>query len=170
MTGNVTLLRNTPSTAGNSMTSSERPSPEPILKKEAPPAVLGGRQFWKCSGSPKCLELQGLGDPSRTLDGNSRKSSESISGVFPEFFRNFFRKVPAVLGVWPNYSEVSNRGWREGVGDKRTPKKNPKSSPEMCPPSRGHREKGIEKRPESLAFKGFRHANPLCPPTPFRNF
>ena len=37
------LLRNTPSTAGNSMTSSGRPSPEPLLKKEAPPAVLGGR-------------------------------------------------------------------------------------------------------------------------------
>ena len=29
------------------------------------------------------------------------RSSESVSGVFPEFFRNFFRKVPAVLGVWP---------------------------------------------------------------------
>ena len=42
----------------------------------------------------KCLELQGLGDPSRTLEGNSRKRSESVSEVFPEFFRNFFRKVP----------------------------------------------------------------------------
>ena len=51
------LFRNTPSTAGNSMTSSERPSPEPLLKKEAPPAVLGGREFWKRSGSLKCLEL-----------------------------------------------------------------------------------------------------------------
>ena len=30
-----------------------------------------------------------------------RKRSESVSGVFPEFFRNFFQKVPAVLGVWP---------------------------------------------------------------------
>ena len=50
-------LRSTPSTAGNSMTGSERPSPEPILKKSAPPAVLGGREFWKCSGSLKCLEL-----------------------------------------------------------------------------------------------------------------
>ena len=35
--------RNTPSTAGNSMTGSGTPSPEPLLKKEAPPAVLGGR-------------------------------------------------------------------------------------------------------------------------------
>ena len=47
----------TPSTAGNPMTSSERPSPEPILKKEASPAVQGGREFWKRSGSLKCLEL-----------------------------------------------------------------------------------------------------------------
>ena len=81
--------RNAPSTAGNSMTSSERPSPEPLLEKEVSPAVLGGREFWKRSGAFKCLELQGLGDPSRTLERNSRKSSESVSGVFPEFFRNF---------------------------------------------------------------------------------
>ena len=37
--------------------SSERPSPEPILEKETSPAVLGGREFWKRSGSLKCLEL-----------------------------------------------------------------------------------------------------------------
>ena len=42
--------RSTRSTAGNSMTGSERPSPEPLLKKEASPAVLGGEAF-------KCLEL-----------------------------------------------------------------------------------------------------------------
>ena len=50
-------FRNTPSTAGNSMTSSERPSPEPLLKEEASSAVLGGREFWKCSGAFKCLGL-----------------------------------------------------------------------------------------------------------------
>ena len=33
--------------------------------------------------------------------GSRRKGSESVSGFFPEFFRNFFRKVPAVLGAWP---------------------------------------------------------------------
>ena len=32
-------------------------------------------------------------------------------------------------------SEVSKRGWREGVGDEQTPQKEPKSSSEMCPPS-----------------------------------
>ena len=36
---------------------SEKPSPEPLLKKDASPAVLGGREFWKCSGGLKCLKL-----------------------------------------------------------------------------------------------------------------
>ena len=45
-----------------------------------------------------------MGDLSRTLEGNSRKRSESVSGVFPEFFWSFFRKVAAVLGVWPIHS------------------------------------------------------------------
>ena len=40
--GPVRILRSTRSTAGNSMTGSERPSPELLLKKEASPAVLGG--------------------------------------------------------------------------------------------------------------------------------
>ena len=110
---NVYQLRNTLSTAGNSMTSSERPSPEPLLKKEASPAVLEGREFWKCSGAFKRLELLGLGDPSRTLEDNSRKSSESVFRVFPEFLRNFFRKVPAVLGVWPR-KEGRKKGKKEG--------------------------------------------------------
>ena len=35
----------------------------------------------------------------------------------------------------PTVSEVSKRGWREGVGDKQTPKKSQKSSPEICFPS-----------------------------------
>ena len=50
-------IRNTLSAVGNSMTSSERPSPEPLLKKEAFPAVLRGRELWKCYGGFKCLEL-----------------------------------------------------------------------------------------------------------------
>ena len=51
------LLRDTSSTAGNSMTGSERPSPEPLLKKGASPAVLGGETILECSGALKCLEL-----------------------------------------------------------------------------------------------------------------
>ena len=37
--------RTTLSTAENSITSSERPSPKPLLKKEASPAVLGGERI-----------------------------------------------------------------------------------------------------------------------------
>ena len=48
----VLVVRNTPS-IGNSMTGFERP----LLKIEASPAVLGGREFWICSGAFKCLEL-----------------------------------------------------------------------------------------------------------------
>ena len=57
--GSISWVRNAPSTARNSMTGSERPSPEPLLKKEASSAVLGGGggEFWKCSESLKCLEL-----------------------------------------------------------------------------------------------------------------
>ena len=113
------FLRNTPSTAGNSITGSERPSSEPFLKKEASPAVLGGRSFWKGSGSLKCLEFLCLGHPSRTLDGNSRKCAESVSGVFPEFFWNFFQKVSAVLGVrtpFPRHPRNSSLAWRKTSG------------------------------------------------------
>ena len=100
-------VRNAPSTAGDSMTDSERPSPEPLPKKEASPAVLAGREFWKCSGAFNALTYRALGDPSRALERNSRKSSESVSRVFPEFvpespmalffldlFSSSFRKNP----------------------------------------------------------------------------
>ena len=43
----------TPSTAGNSMTGSERPSPEPLLKKEASPAVLGGERILETLWKPQ---------------------------------------------------------------------------------------------------------------------
>ena len=58
-------------------------------------------------------------------------------------------------------SEVSKRGWREGVGDKQTFKQEAKSSPECVPILlRGHRKKGTEKRPKSLGFEAL-SANPF---------
>ena len=52
------------------------------------------------------------------------------------------------------------------------PRKEPKNVLQKCVPVllRGHRKRGTEKRPKSLAFEGFLRANPLCPLTPFRNF
>ena len=102
-------IRNTPSTAGNSMADSERPSPEPLLKKEASPAVLGGENSGNALEASHTFNYRVWGIPAVLSRGNSRKRSESVYGVFPEFFRNFFRKVPAVLGVWPRKG-VSEQG------------------------------------------------------------
>ena len=79
------------------MTSSEMPSPEPVLKKEASPAVLGGENSGNALEASNALNYRVWGIPavlSREIPGNALRA-------FPEFFRNFFRKVPAVLGVWP---------------------------------------------------------------------
>ena len=82
-------IRNTRSTAGNSMTDSERPSPEPLLRKEASPAVLGGREFLKCSGAAvepsNALNDRAWGIPAvlpREIPGNALRA-------FPGSFRNF---------------------------------------------------------------------------------
>ena len=91
-------FRNALSTAGNSMTSSERPSPKPFLKKEASPAVLGGDNSGNALEASNALNFRAWGIPavlSRGIPGNALRA-------FPESFRNFFRKVPAVLGVRPN--------------------------------------------------------------------
>ena len=95
-------FRNALSTAGTSMTSSGRPSPEPLLKKGGAPSRT---EFWKCSGCLECLEcleLQGLGDLSRTLEGNSRKRSESVSS--PESRQPHWGYGPVVI------SEKAKRG------------------------------------------------------------
>ena len=65
------------------MTGSERPSPEPLLKKEASPAVLGEN-----SGNalmPQMPSIIGLGDPSLTLEGILGNALRA----FPVSFRIF---------------------------------------------------------------------------------
>ena len=59
----------------------------------------GGRHFWRCSGSLKWLELQSLGDPSRTLEGNSRKRSES-SPISFIFSRKRCKNRSSTQGPW----------------------------------------------------------------------
>ena len=82
--------------------SSERPLFRTISEKRGIPGRTEGvRILDSCSGSLKCLELEGLGDSSRARKKNSRKRSESVSGPrirglsekFPEFF-------PEVLGCF----------------------------------------------------------------------
>ena len=81
-------------------------------------------------------------------------------------------------GAWPSLpclslflSEVSKRGWQDGVGDQQRPKYS-KHVPQngVLLLIRGRRKKGAEEKAESMAWEGFPCANPLCPPTPFRNF
>ena len=95
------------------MTGSGRPSPEPLLKKEAPRAVLGGENSGNALEASNALNYRVWGIPavlSTGIPGNALRA-------FPEFFRNFFREAPAVLGVWPtrkpfSYQGVSTRGVR----------------------------------------------------------
>ena len=79
-------IRNVPSTAGNSMGSSERPSLEPILKKEASPAVLGGGEnSGNALEASNALNYRIWGIPavlSRGIPGNALRA-------FPGSVRNF---------------------------------------------------------------------------------
>ena len=100
----VTMLRDTLSTAGNSLTGSERPSPEPLLKKEASPAVLGGGENSRNAlEASNALNYRVWGIPAvlpRGIPGNALRA-------FPGSFRNFsgisknLPESPSRTGVWP---------------------------------------------------------------------
>ena len=79
------------------MTSSERPSQNPLLKKGASLAVLGGENSGNALEASNALHYRAWGFPAVLLRGIPGKARRA----FPGFFRNFFRKVPAVLGVCP---------------------------------------------------------------------
>ena len=88
----------------------------------------------------------------------------------PRIFRTFVPNF--VPNLAPNFFRgfekgLAGRGWRR-KGAKKQRKFIPRI---MFPFSQGwHRTKSAEKRPESLAQEGSPRANPLCPPTPCRNF
>ena len=61
------------------------PYPEPLLKKEASPAVSRGKTAENALEASNALKIRAWGGVrSRTLEGNFRKSSESVFGVFLE--------------------------------------------------------------------------------------
>ena len=67
------------------MTGSERPSPEPLLKKEASPAVLGGKEFGNALEASNALNCRVWGIPAvllREIPGNALRA-------FPGSLRNF---------------------------------------------------------------------------------
>ena len=85
-------FRNTPSTAGNSMTGSGRPSPEPLLKKRSVPSRTGGGENsgnaleasnalnYRVWGIPAVLSTGIPGNALRAFPGSFRNSSGISSG------------------------------------------------------------------------------------------
>ena len=69
-------------------------------------------------------------------------------------------------------SEVSKRVSGRGLATNNTQNTAKKCPSEWCSPTSrgGIGKRGPEKRPEFMVWEGFPCANPLCPPTPFRNF
>ena len=86
----TSIFRNTLSTAGNSMTGSEGPSPEPLLKKRGVPR--GGDNSGNALEASNALNYRGWGIPavlSTGIPGNALRafpgSFRNFSGIFPEF-------------------------------------------------------------------------------------
>ena len=90
------------STAGSSVTSSERQSPEPlVLKKRRPQPYWGGRileMLWRLR-MPWAFRVWGSQPCSR--GGIPGTAPRAFAGSF-RILRNFLWKTPVVLGVWPN--------------------------------------------------------------------
>ena len=79
------IFRNTPSTAGNSMTSSERPSPEPLLKKRPPQPYRGGDNSGNALEASNAFNYRAWGIPAILSTGIPGKALRA----FPVSFRNF---------------------------------------------------------------------------------
>ena len=106
----------------------------------------------------------------------ARKGAETLERPHsPPIFSEKFGLKPAFVSPRLDFPNCFVGGFEKGLaggGWRQTnPKKIPKSF-QKCVPIllRRHRKKGTEKRRKSLAFEGLLRANPLCPPTPFRNF
>ena len=101
------------------MTGSERPSPEPLLKKEASPAVLGGGNSGNALEPSNALNYSVWGIPavlSRGIPGNALRA-------FPGSFRNFSgicsgRSQP-YWGYGPLTGSVALRGFVDSEALKR---------------------------------------------------
>ena len=89
------FFRNALSAAGNSMTSSERPSPEPLLKKEASPAVLRGENSGNALEASNALNYRAWGFPAVLSRGIPGKAPRAFPGSFWRgLFRNFLDFLP----------------------------------------------------------------------------
>ena len=94
-------FRNTPSTAGNFMTGSERPSPEPLLKKEASPAVLGGENSGTALEPSNAVNYSVWGIPAVLSRGIPGKALRAFPGSFRTFSGIFSGKSQPYWGCGP---------------------------------------------------------------------
>ena len=60
------------------------PSGTTSERKRRPQPYWGGEKSGNALETSNALHYRAFGDPSRTLEGNSRKRSESVSEVFPD--------------------------------------------------------------------------------------
>ena len=108
------------------MTGSERPSPEPLLKEEASPAVSGGENSGNAVEASNALNSWAWGIPavvSRGILGNALRA-------FPGSFRNCFRKVrnqeKGVLAkgvsAEPSVTPKERKNTRHAQGKKKYPR------------------------------------------------
>ena len=82
-------FRNALSTAGNSMTSSQRLSPEPLLKKRSAPSRTGGGGILEMLWKPQMplIIVFGASQPysRREFQGTLWERFPGLSGIIPEF-------------------------------------------------------------------------------------
>ena len=104
------LLRNTPSTAGNSRTGSERPSPETLLKKEASPAVPGGDNSGNAPDASMSWII-GLGGSQPYSRGEFQEMLwerfRGLSGIIPEFLPESPSRTGGVAHLLTSLRELS---------------------------------------------------------------
>ena len=78
-------------------------------EKISVPSRIEGERILEVLWRRQMPSIIGFGGAQPYSRGEFQESSESVAGVFPEFFRNFFRKVPAKFRVlWSDKSETRN--------------------------------------------------------------
>ena len=129
-----------------------------------PPRISQNEQLSsKHCNRPDLLQSPGSLKPQKCIWKSEKLSFSNPLGTFFAF------ESPKNSLFRLRWGLFFSQKFRKGVGDWHTPK-NTVSRNVSDLLLRGHRKKGAEKRPQSLAQEGFLRANPLGLPTPFRNF
>ena len=106
------------------MTGSERPSPEPLLKKEAPPAVLGGETILEMLWKPQMPWIIGLGGSQpysrREFQEKLWERFRCLFGISPEFLPESPSRTGGVAYLRGVFGALRASG--SGVSDKGVPR------------------------------------------------